>query len=163
MHPQPPLAMGTPAVCMGSHPESYRRNVTFCITHACTRPMAARAASQKHSPHMCECFGHLFASQLQRTAERTGTQKFPQEQVSSDVRRRTRWATSLVARARPHDPGSGPCMPRKSSAGRARPPSLEHPSISSTLTVGDDIIADGVSLLNVVRMLGPGEPVRTEC
>ena len=29
MHPQPPLAMGTPAVCMGSHPESYRRNVTF--------------------------------------------------------------------------------------------------------------------------------------
>ena len=26
-----------------------------------------------------------------------------------------------------------------------------------------DIIADGVSLLNVVRMLGPGEPVRTEC
>ena len=43
----------------------------------------------------------------------------------------------------------------------ARPPSLEHPSISSTLTVGDDVIADGVTLLNVVRMLGPGEPVRT--
>ena len=44
----------------------------------------------------------------------------------------------------------------------ARPPSLEHPSISSTLTVGDDVIADGVTLLNVVRMLGPGEPVRTD-
>ena len=26
---------------------------------------------------------------------------------------------------------------------------LEHPSVSSTVTVGDDIIADGVSLLNV--------------
>ena len=46
-------------------------------------------------------------------------------------------------------------------------PSLEHPSISSTLTVGDDMRyhrRDRVSgLLNVVRMLGPGEPVRTEC
>ena len=83
---------------------------------------------------------------------RKGTQKFAEEQRSSDIRRRTRWATSLVARARPHDSGSSPCMPRKSSSGRARPPSLEHPSISSTLTVGDDIIADGVSLLNV----GPG-------
>ena len=92
-----------------------------------------------------------------------GSQKFTQEQRSSDIRRRTRWATSLVERARPHDSGSGRCMPRKSSAGRARPPLLEHPAISSTLTVGDDIIADGVSLLNVVRMLGPGEPVRTEC
>ena len=59
--------------------------------------------------------------------------------------RRRRWATSLVERARPHDSGSGPCMPRKSSAGRARPPLLKHPSISSTLTVGDDIIADGAA------------------
>ena len=44
------------------------------------------------------------------------------------------------ARPRPRttDSGSGPCTPRKSSAGRARPPLLEHPSISSTLTVGDD-------------------------
>ena len=50
-------------------------------------------------------------------------------------------------------------MPRKPFAGRARPPLLEDPSVSdSTLTVGDDIIADGVSFLNVhVRMLGPGE------
>ena len=52
-------------------------------------------------------------------------------------RRRRRWATSLVERARPHDSGSGPCTPQKSSAGHARPPFvLEHPSISSTLTVG---------------------------
>ena len=34
MLPQPPLAMVTPAVCMGSHPDPYRRNVTFCITLA---------------------------------------------------------------------------------------------------------------------------------
>ena len=50
------------------------------------------------------------------------------------------------------------CRPRSA-------PLLEHPSISSALTFaegfGDDLIADGVSLLNVVRMLGPGEPVRT--
>ena len=87
---------------------------------------------------------------------------------SVDVRRRTRWVTSLVERARPHDSrGSGLCMPRKSSAGRARTPSLEHLNIFTTLTVSDDIIADGVSLLNVVRMLGPGEAespyVCTEC
>ena len=61
---------------------------------------------------------------------------------------------SLVERARPHDSESGQCMPQKSSAGRSRPPSLEHPSILSTLTVGDEII---------VGMLGPGEPGRTEC
>ena len=88
---------------------------------------------------------------------------FPQastEQVSSvsDIRQRTRWATSLVERACPHDSGPGVrgCRTEVICRGRARPPSLEHPSISSTLTVGDDIIADGVSLLNVVRMLGPG-------
>ena len=80
---------------------------------------------------------------------RTGTRKFAQEQVFSDVRRRTIWANSLGERARPHDSGSGPCMPRKSSASRARPTLLEHPSISSTVTVGDDIIADSVSLLKV--------------
>ena len=69
--------------------------------------------------------------------------------------RRRRWATSLVERARRRDSGSGPCTPRKSSrAGRARlarPPLLEHPSISSTLTVGEkrNIIADGVTALTV--------------
>ena len=80
---------------------------------------------------------------------RTGTRKFTQEHVLSDVRRRTRWATSLGSRGRPHDSGSGPRMPRKSSASRARPTLLEHPSVSSTVTVGDDIMADGVSLLKV--------------
>jgi hypothetical protein len=80
---------------------------------------------------------------------RTVTRKFAQEQVLSDVRRRTIWATSRGSRARPHDSGSGPCMPRKSSGSRARPMLLQHPSISSTVTVGDDIIADSVSLLNV--------------
>ena len=67
----------------------------------------------------------------------------------SDVRRRTIWANSLGERARPHDSGSGPCMPRKSSASRARPTLLEHSSISSTVTVGNDGIADSVSLLKV--------------
>ena len=52
------------------------------------------------------------------------------------------WANSLGERARPHDSGSGPCMPQKSSASRARPILLEHPSISSTVTVGNDVIAD---------------------
>ena len=69
-----------------------------------------------------------------------------QEQVSSDVPPAQKMGDlSLIERARTHDSGSGPCIPRKSSAGRARPPSLEHPSISSTLTVGDDIIADGAA------------------
>ena len=36
--------------------------------------MAARAASPAHSPHCGECAGHLFASQLQRTAEKRYTQ-----------------------------------------------------------------------------------------
>ena len=35
-----PIAMGTPAVCMGSHPDPYRRNVTFFfITLAPRLPM----------------------------------------------------------------------------------------------------------------------------
>ena len=69
--------------------------------------------------------------------------------MNCDVRRRTRWATSLGERARPHNSGSGPRMPRKSSGSRVRPTLLEHPSVSSTVTVGNDVIADGVSLLNV--------------
>ena len=69
--------------------------------------------------------------------------------MNCDVRRRTRWATSLGERARPHNSGSGPRMPRKSSAAFGPSTLLEHPSVSSTVTVSDDIIADGVSLLHV--------------
>ena len=91
--------------------------------------------------------------------------KFTQEQVSSDVppaQKMGDLSRRARAPARLRKSGSVPCMPRKSYAGRVRSRSLQQPSISSTLTAGDDIIADGVSLLNVVRMLGPGESVPTE-
>ena len=91
-----------------------------------------------HSPHCGECTGHLFASQLQQTAENRYPQVYARAGLASDVRRRTRWVTSLGSRARPHDSGSGPRMPRKSSASRARPTLLEHPSVCSTVTVGDE-------------------------
>ena len=58
---------------------------------------------------------HLFESQLQRTAENRYPQVYARAGLEpSDVRRRTIWANSLGERARPHDSGSGPCMPRKS-------------------------------------------------
>ena len=74
-----------------------------------------------------------------------------QEQVWSAIRRRTRWVTSLgpCAHARTtQDPvrvyhGSllaAALGPRCSNA---------HQSLHSTVTVGNDVIADGVSLLNV--------------
>ena len=100
------------------------------------------------------CRGHLFASQaqLQRTAEkryakvyaRAGLERHPPAHKMGDLSR----LVHMPARY-PHDSGSSPCIPRKSSASRARPTLLEHPSISSTVTVGEDIIADSVSLLNV--------------
>ena len=68
---------------------------------------------------------------------------------AQDQEDNVRWVTSLGLRTRPHDSGSGQRIPRTSSGSRARPTLLEHPSVSSTVTVGgDDIIADGVSLLN---------------
>ena len=76
---------------------------------------------------------------------RTGTQEFTQEQVSSDVppaqkmgdlSRRARTPARL--RIRSVYATEVICRPRSA-------PSLEHPSISSTLTVGDVIIADGAA------------------
>ena len=59
----------------------------------------------------CTATGHLFASQLQRTADLCCPQvsrKSGKSRSRATSRRRRRWATSLVERARPHDSGSGP-------------------------------------------------------
>ena len=119
-----------------------------------------------HSPHCGECVGHLFARQSSNGPRRERVPKsFRKSRSRATSRRRRRWATSLVERARPHDPGSGPCTPLKvqylpaaldprcSNTHQSLQPSPSAMISSSTVS----------SLLNVVRMLGlgPGEPVRT--
>ena len=69
--------------------------------------MAARAASPAHSPHCGECAGHLFASQLQRTAEnrypqvcaRAGLQRCPPAHNMGELSRRARTPARLRIRS----------------------------------------------------------------
>ena len=55
----------------------------------------------------------------------------------------------------------GSHLPAPVALGPRRSNTHQSLQLSSHLTVGDDIIADDVSLLNVVRMLGLGEPTST--
>ena len=126
--------------------------------------MAAQAAWQWHSPHFGECHAATVTCLLRHSSNGRpicAAQKFPQEQVSSDVPPAHKMGDhplSSSAHARTTQDPVRVCHASHICRRRARHPSLEHPPISSTLTVGDG----SASLLNVVRMLGPGEPVRTE-
>ena len=98
------------------------------------------------SPHCGDCAGHLFASQLQRTAEkryakvyaRAGLERHPPAHKMGDLSR----LAHTPARLRIRSAYTTEVFWQPRSAHVAR-------TVSSTVTVGDDVIADGVSLLNV--------------
>ena len=139
-------------VTKGSDARAILRAISFIAYPSSRVPQCLLEPLHRHTRHTCAAAGHSFASQLQRTAEkghaqvyaRAGLERHPPAHKMGDLSR----LVHMPARY-PHDSGSSPCIPRKSSASRARPTLLEHPSISSTVTVGEDIIADSVSLLNV--------------
>ena len=112
----------------------------FCAARLPRASMAAQAAWQKHSPHPVASVFVQAAQHSSNGRPICAAHKFTQEQVSSDVppaqkmgdlsrrartparlRIRSVYATEVIYRPR------------------------EHSSISSTLTVGDDIIADGAA------------------
>ena len=75
--------------------------------------------------------------------------KFPQEQVSSAIRRRTKRSTSPGARGTPYASASVPCTHCTSPAGRTRPRSLGSPTSSLTRASGHDVACDSPAKENV--------------
>ena len=80
---------------------------------------------------------------------RKGTHKFPQEQHSSAIRRRTKRSTSPGARGTPYASASVPRMHCASPAGRTRPRSLGSPTSSLTRASGHDVACDSPAKENV--------------